>query len=236
MNGLLQEEKEKRYMEKYKIMKKIISFFILFISFSTTYAQNSRIITPTKGEIVFREFTKITNRDLFVKSLKNSKEKFKQSLKQSFIRDSINKDKVQQIEEMVKSTADAMEYIFKEDSTEIYQCKFNELMEQSFSENVILKISVNKKSRKIINGYDCFKVMYQYKENTDTADEDYLTFTANTIYQREMWVTEKIKSLHHPVIFDKSILEKYYPLAIVETQNDIEGFERNYILETLTVN
>lgn len=48
-----------------------------------------------------------------------------------------------------------------------------------------------------------------------------------------MWVTDKIKSLYHPIVFDKAILEKYYPLEILETQNDIRGFERRFRLEKI---
>ena len=94
---------------------------------------------------------------------------------------------------------------------------------------------MGKKSKKIINGYECYKVKYEYKENNEDANQDYKAYAVNIIYKREMWVTDKIKSLFHPIILGKSILEKYYPLEILETQNDIKGFERRFILNEITL-
>ncbi|WP_294284761.1 hypothetical protein [uncultured Chryseobacterium sp.] len=114
----------------------------------------------------------------------------------------------------------------------MYEYKFENNL-QNFSKNTILKISEDKKNKKIIKGYDCYKVIYEYKENNENADDDYSKYAENTIYQQEMWVTDKIKSLYHPIVFDKAILEKYYPLEILETQNDIRGFERRFRLEKI---
>lgn len=206
----------------------------MFIGLSIN-AQTNKPFTPTKGEIVFREISKITDRKLFDDFLKKSKEKFKESLKKSLLRDAENKGKEKQIQEMIVAATDAIDFVYKEDSTEIYQYKFDEPIKQSFSEHVILKIVEDRSSKKIISGYDCYKVIYEYKENNEGNDENYIEFIRNTIYKREMWVTDKIRSLYHPVVFEKSILEKYYPLDILETQSDIKGYERKFILQTLTL-
>ena len=50
---------------------------------------------------------------------------------------------------------------------------------------------------------------------------------------RELWVTEEIKCNYHPVINDIEILEKYYPLEIIEYSNDIKGVLTSYKIETL---
>lgn len=193
---------------------------------------NAQIYKPAKGEIVFRETSIITNKKLFDKSLKTAKENFKESLIKSLLKEEENTGKEKEIEEMCNISADALKMIYTEDSTEIYVYKFEDNL-QDFSKNFILKVSEDKKNKKIIKGYDCYKVKYEYKENNEHADEEYKIYSKNTIYQREMWVTEKIKSLYHPIVFDKIILEKYYPLEILETQSDIKGFERRFKLEKI---
>ncbi len=221
--------------ENVKNMKKIISIIIIFIGLSS-YSQVNKPFTPTKGEIVFKETLKITSNTLFDESFRIVKEKFKQSLKKSLLKNEANKDKNQQIDEMVEVSAIAMDDIYSKNYTTVCQYNFSQPREESFSENIILKIIEDRENKKLVDGYNCFKVTYQFQENKNNADEDYLMFAGNTIYQREMWVTEEIRSLYHPVVFDKSILEKYYPLDILETQSDIKGFERLFKLEILTAN
>ena len=72
---------------------------------------------------------------------------------------------------------------------------------------------------------------YQYKDDSDPELEMLSTITTST---RELWVTESIKSLYHPVINDFQILEKYYPLLIIQYSDEIKGFQTEYKLEKLT--
>ncbi|WP_105700871.1 hypothetical protein [Chryseobacterium sp. MYb7] len=256
-------------------MKKIVFIFIMFIGLSVN-AQANKPFIPTKGEITFKEVSKIIDRKLFDKDLQISKEKFKKTLQNSLLKESNGKGKEIEIEQMVSQNAEMMEMMmFPQDSSQIYAFKFDnfkiissnsadEIMSEryevidtqknisttfskidstttfnekiyAYSSNIILRTIVDKKSKKTINGYDCYKVIYEYKENNEGNDEDYLEFIRNTIYKREMWVTDKIRSLYHPVVFEKSILEKYYPLDILETQSDIKGYERKFTLQTLTL-
>ncbi len=250
-------------------MKKIVFLFVLLIGLGSK-AQTNKPFALTKGEIAFREVSKITDRMLLEETLKISKEKFKESLTKSLLKDVSNKINDKEIEEIVEQTAGMMDMMmFSEDSIKVFhqnfrgseilffktvkgnayagyeiidiktktiaglsamnsQTKFNE-RPFSYSNNSILRISENKKLRKQIKGFDCFRVIYEYKEKSN--DEDYMIFAGNIIYKREMWVTDKIKSLFHPIIFEKSILEKYYPLDILETQSDIKGYEKKYVLE-----
>lgn len=253
---------------------KIITTIILLLGLSI-YAQSQKSFTPTKGEIVFKEISKITDRKAFDESLEISKQNFKKTLKNSLLKEASNVGK-EEIEQMVSQNAEMLETLmFPQDSSQVYKYKFDNykiissnLADEEFlgrynvinlqkdlstthskadsttiygernypySRNILIKTIVDRKSRKLIGNYDCYKVIYEYKENNKERDEDYLDYLKNTIYKREMWVTDKIKSLYHPVIYEKEILQKYYPLDILETQNDIKGFERRFILEKITL-
>ncbi len=96
-----------------------------------------------------------------------------------------------------------------------------------YSNNHIIEIKENRNEKKVINGFNCFKVIYSFKETND----DFIGFT-NT---REMWVTEKIKTLFHPVIMEKKILEKYYPLEIVEYSDSMKGLITTYKLDKVDI-
>lgn len=84
---------------------------------------------------------------MFDESLKTVKEKFKESLKNSLFKEEENKGKEKEIEEMCSMSADALKMIYTEDSTEMYEYKFENNL-QNFSKNTILKISEDKKIRK----------------------------------------------------------------------------------------
>lgn len=91
----------------------------------------------------------------------------------------------------------------------------------------VVKIIELKNETKILNGLKCFKVIYTYIE-PQKSDFDFMsTITNNT---RELWVTEEIKCNYHPVINETEILEKYYPLEIIEYSDEIKGFITKYEL------
>ena len=48
----------------------------------------------------------------------------------------------------------------------------------------------------------------------------------------EMWVSENIKTIFHPVFKIREILEKYYPLEIIEVEKE---YQRKYILWNLKI-
>ncbi len=70
--------------------------------------------------------------------------------------------------------------------------------------------------KKEIAGFECFKVVVRVLENTPNTKE-YITYN--------LFVTEKISSLYHPTFNIKSVLEKYYPLEINESNSSIKGIE-----------
>ncbi len=106
---------------------------------------------------------------------------------------------------------------------------FNEYVD--FDKNEIIKISEFKNEIKTINGFKCFKVIYNFKTQGKSVD-----FSNFSMKNRELWVTEKIKCNYHPVINDIEILEKYYPLEIIEYSNDIKGILTTFKIETIKLN
>lgn len=96
----------------------------------------------------------------------------------------------------------------------------------------IIKLQEFKNETKVIQGFKCFKIILTYKEN----EEAFSDFMRNYTHYREMWVTDKIKFIYHPVINQKEILEKYYPLEIIEYSDALKGYTINYELEILKLN
>ena len=235
----------------------ILTTFILFLGLSIN-AQSKKSFVPTKGDIVFKEISKITDRKAFDETLKISKKSFKESLINSLLKEPENKGREKEIEQLVTLSSEMLETTsFRQDSLQTYHHEYNNSQirniisrdqnmnfvrrddiidnKYEYSGNIIINVVADKKSKKRINGYDCYKVIYEYKSNDKTGDEDFMKFAGNMIYKREMWVTDKIKSLYHPVIYEKEILEKYYPLDILETQSDVKGFETRFVLQKITL-
>lgn len=101
-----------------------------------------------------------------------------------------------------------------------------------YSGNEIVSVKEFPKETKTIHGFVCFKVVYAFKEEDDSA---FSNFSNSYINYRELWVTDKIKCPFHPVIRDRAILEKYYPLEINEYSDILKGFVRKYELIKLEI-
>lgn len=106
----------------------------------------------------------------------------------------------------------------------------------TYSNNKILEIKEFRNETKTINGFHCFKVVYNYQIDAMDKEDDLADFMKNYPQTKETWVTESIKSLFHPVINDKEIIEKYFPLEIKAYSDSIKGIETYYTLEQLTLN
>lgn len=100
-----------------------------------------------------------------------------------------------------------------------------------YSYDEIIDIKEFPNDIKIINGYKCFKVIYFLKEDRNAIFDH-----RGYINSRELWVTDKIKCAYHPVIHDRIILEKYYPLEINEYFNVLKGYVKKYELIKLEIN
>ena|SRR5690606_532343 len=115
----------------------------------------------------------------------------------------------------------------KIDSTTFY------LEKQSYpyrSENEIVNFMEEKTNRKTIGGYDCFKVILKVKEEMTEMDIEFQQIFQGSFKILEMYVTEDIKCSYHPIIKFSNVLEKYYPLEIIETDNLVKGINVNYQL------
>jgi hypothetical protein len=105
----------------------------------------------------------------------------------------------------------------------------------SYSYDEIVKLEEFKNEIRQINGFKCFKVLLEYKsgQNADEGldDQDYISFVNSKKQTKELWVTENIKSLYHPVLKYKTILEKYYPMEISEFSEAMIGFKTMYVID-----
>lgn len=97
----------------------------------------------------------------------------------------------------------------------------------------IIDIKEFRNDKKEIESYSCFKVELTYKEHF--AETDWENFRNDLIQRKELWVTEKIKASMHPVLHAGEILEKYYPLEIIEYEDEVEGYKTLYKLEKFDV-
>lgn len=88
-----------------------------------------------------------------------------------------------------------------------------------YAKGSTIKIIEYPKEVKKINGFDCFKLTAVTTSYIDEDDFSSLEITTNY----EMWVTDKIKCLYHPVVWLKEVLEKYYPLEIIESSDMLAG-------------
>jgi hypothetical protein len=102
-----------------------------------------------------------------------------------------------------------------------------------YSSNRLIEMKEFKNETKIINGYKCFKVIYNYSE-PDLGE--FSTLMSQYIHKRELWVTDKINVCIHPIINDAEILEKYYPLEITEYSDRLKGSVKEYRLVSLKIN
>ncbi|MDQ8003651.1 MAG: hypothetical protein REI64_02560 [Pedobacter sp.] len=89
--------------------------------------------------------------------------------------------------------------------------------------------------KRLINGYECFKVTFNYKV-AFSEDEGFLAMISNNEQcSATYWVTEKIKSLFHPISKEKEILEKYYPLEITYENPLHKGLILQYKLKSINL-
>lgn len=114
-------------------------------------------------------------------------------------------------------------------------------------DNVILE--EYRDSIKIIEGIECFKIklnytylvkeMYkaQFPQEENEEDESFFqlfeSIMKNQEIHMEMWVTDRIKSIYHPILKVKEVNEKYYPLEIEMKSSGSEGVLYHYTISEL---
>lgn len=87
-----------------------------------------------------------------------------------------------------------------------------------------VEIDVFKDSTKNILGYKCFKIIIKERENGSYNKIAFSDLFSKAYIYTEMYVTKKIKSLYHPLVSDKNILNKYYPLEIKKYSDILKGY------------
>ncbi|WP_152538547.1 hypothetical protein [Aquimarina macrocephali] len=90
-----------------------------------------------------------------------------------------------------------------------------------------LKVSEFRNETKEINGYECFKIVTTSQDIIKNANNLEINYT-HTLY-----VTEELQCKYHPVFKYRSILKKYYPLEITETNDLVKGYEKIYSIKEM---
>ncbi|MPL56348.1 hypothetical protein SDC9_01832 [bioreactor metagenome] len=107
----------------------------------------------------------------------------------------------------------------------------------SFKKIKNLHIEIIKHKTKIINGLKCLKLLVSYTEIIEAKDyPEFPEFNAPEEHidvKLEMWVTKDIKTLYHPILKIKEVLESFYPLEINESSDAINGSIRKYTLKEI---
>ncbi|KQB99568.1 hypothetical protein [Pedobacter sp. Hv1] len=109
-----------------------------------------------------------------------------------------------------------------------------------YAKNKEVTITEFRNERKNIHGYDCFKVIYKYKdgsgeENEEEYDEISTILSLDEFSIAEFWVTDQIQSLFHPICKEKEILAKYFPLEINQKISLFNGMTISTKLKSITL-
>jgi len=90
-------------------------------------------------------------------------------------------------------------------------------------------------SLKTISGYKCFKVLM--KENYDIKFDNISIsdILPKSFKYTEMYVTDKIQSLYHPIINNRGILKRYYPLELRIWSDILKGKETLLLTEEIKI-
>lgn len=85
----------------------------------------------------------------------------------------------------------------------------------------------------MIQELECFKVTVSYTKILEGfMDNEFPEFNSllqNQEIQMEMWVTERIKMPYHPIVKNRDITEKFYPLEIVLKNSNSQGMIFHYL-------
>lgn len=113
----------------------------------------------------------------------------------------------------------------------VYNSYNSEEIEDYFESEEIISLKEYKTEQKLIKGYNCFKVVYVYREKFDDGDFQ----MPEMIMERELWVTNKIIAPFHSIVRSREILSKYYPIEIIEKMKRVNGFETEYLIKNISI-
>lgn len=113
----------------------------------------------------------------------------------------------------------------------VYNSYNSQEIDDYFESEEIISLKEYKTENKLIKGFNCFKVIYVYREKFDDAQFQ----IPKIIMERELWVTDKIIAPFHSIVRNQKILSKYYPLEITEKMRKVNGFETKYLLNNISL-
>jgi len=157
-------------------------------------------------------------------------EVFKMGAQETLI-DDLQKDRI--VNFIIENGSDKRErFNFNYTDSLVYNSYNSEEIEDYFDNETIISLKEFKSERKLIKGYNCFKVIYVYQENFDKEEFR----MPEMIIERELWVTDKIIVPFHSIIRNQSILSKYYPIEITEKIHNVNGYETKYTIDSISIN
>jgi hypothetical protein len=229
----------------------VLSLFILTLVSCHTAKKSANSVIFDEGKIVFENYEESTNESKAIieskldsvidKSIKDSTNNYGAAEMPSFKnfaleqmfnfpktqliidveKDTIwrykkeNEEPVGEIEKLIKHNGLLSYYSLRDKSKE--SAKSIDL----FKLKVNYKIEIDKKQRKKILGYDCYKVIIVSKEE-NKLNNDF----GNSIY--EMYVSDKINLPTHALYNFAKLLPNCFPLELTITSSNIKGLKEVY--------
>lgn len=173
-----------------------------------------------------KPFLEMMSTELFISENELLNYKFHDSLIISYV--AVNNE-IRGDYRIINKNKNTFHYLAKIDSTTTY---YNNTPYKYRSEKGLI-INEFKNEKKIIHGIECFKIVVVAKDDLDV--EEMPEFLRNLTTEYTMYVTDRIKCSFHPVVWYKMILDKYYPLELIESSEFSKGSITKYELEKLVL-
>lgn len=207
-----------------------ICLVVMMFFFNSLVAQSAEFV-PKTGQIAFVRTENMDYINNFNKILQDSI--FNQSLIYHHIFKSdvivsykTFENKVYGNYNFIDTKTGLMKMVSKKDSSTVFLK--NQPFYDKYSKGIIIDISEDHNDTKNIKGYNCFKVnvtitikIYENDSSSPTISKKY-----------QLYVTDKIKCIYHPVPLPKEILMKYYPLEIIEI---MDPMRTEYTISSFTL-
>ena len=174
-----------------------------------------------------KPFFEMMSTELFISENELLHYKFQDSLIISYV--TVNNE-IRGDYRIINTNKNTFQYLAKIDSTTTY---YNNTPYKYRSEKG-LTINEFRNEKKIIHGIECFKIVVIAQD--DIGDEEMPQFLRNLTTEYTMYVSDRIKCSFHPVVWYKMILDKYYPLQLIESSEFLKGAVTKYELEKLVLN
>ncbi|TSE04799.1 hypothetical protein [Aquimarina algiphila] len=145
--------------------------------------------------------------------------------KDSIIEVVVEKDNIKPIYRSTIKRKKGLKLLEKIDEND-HRAKFSTYQDKyKYSPENNLVIEEYRDQTKIINGYNCFKIIVQQTQSFGRSK--------NVIvhYKYTMYGTKELQDKYHPIINFKSLLTKYYPLEIIITNDLVKGYEKVFSLK-----